>query len=157
MVPGSAVWSQDKHRFIAKTKDGKNLVVETELTNGVPVTAYILADNGQKYEKIQFKYSPGFYDGQLPIEFTGYYLKSGLMTAHLNDQKIYTIRVKALEISDDALDRALMDPAKLAGNHATIIYSNNIAYERMPKGNLRRILTQAEEFKNIEAMKKAGN
>jgi hypothetical protein len=79
------------------------------------------------------------------------------MNAHLNVQKIYTIRVKALEISDDALDRALMDPAKLAGNRATIIYSNNIAYERMPKGNLRRILTQAEEFKNIEAMKKAGN
>ncbi len=79
MLPGSAVWDQEKHRFIAKTKAGKDLVVETTLENGVPATAYILADNGQRYEKIQFKYSPGFYDGQVPIEFMAYWIQGWLM------------------------------------------------------------------------------
>jgi len=72
MLPDSAVWDQDKRHFTAKTKDGKNLAVETTLENGVPAAAYILADDGQKHEKIEFKYSPGFYGGQVPTEFTAY-------------------------------------------------------------------------------------
>jgi hypothetical protein len=153
MVPGTAVWNQDKHRFIAKTKEGKDLVVETTLENGVPATAYILAADGQRYEKIQFKYSPGFYGGQVPIEFTAYWLKPGAKNEQSKDQKIYNIRVKVLELSDDHLDNALLDPNQFAGTNATVFYSNNVEYWIGKRGKVNRVLTIEENNKEIERIR----
>jgi RNA polymerase sigma factor (sigma-70 family) len=153
MVPGSAVWDQDKQRFTAKTKDGKDLVVETTLENRVPATAYILADDGQKYEKIQFKYSPGFYGGQVPIEFTAYWIKPAAKNDPSEGQKIYDIRVKALEISDEHLDKTLLDPNEIAGRSVRLFYSNNIAYWIGKSGKATRVLTIEENEKEIERIK----
>ena len=150
MLPGSALWDQDKHRFTAKAKDGKGLVVETTLTNGVPAVAYILADDGQQIEKVEYKYSPGFYDGQLPIEFTAYWIKPG---AKNESQKIYDIRVKALEIADEPLDQDILNPAKIDGTSTTMIYSNNIAFWIDKGGKVRRLLTVEENRKEIEKIK----
>jgi guanyl-specific ribonuclease Sa len=155
MLPGSAVWDQDKQRFTAKTKDGKDLVVETTLKNGVPAIAYILTEDGQKYQKIQFRYSPGFYSGQVPTEFTAYWIKPGAKTEQPNDQKIYSIRVKTLEISDEHLDQALLDPIQLAATSAAIFYSNNIEYSIGKAGKVSRVLT-AEEYA-AEIKKLQGN
>ena len=155
MLSGSAVWDQNKQRFTAKTKDGKDLVVETTLKNGVPAIAYILTEDGQKYQKIQFRYSPGFYSGQVPTEFTAYWIKPGAKTEQPNDQKIYNIRVKALEISDEHLDQALLDPIQLAATSATMFYSNNIEYSIGKAGKVSRVLT-AEEYA-AEIKKLQGN
>src|ERR1035437_5351522 len=153
MVPGSAVWDQDKQRFTAKTKDGKDLVVETTLENRVPATAYILADDGQKYEKIQFKYSPGFYGGQVPIEFTAYWIIPGAKNNQTEDRKIYNIRVKALEISDGPIDKALLDPTQIAGTSAPMFFSNNILYQVVKGGKVSRVLTVEENNKELERIK----
>jgi hypothetical protein len=153
MVPGSAVWDQDKQRFTAKTKDGKDLVVETTLENGVPATAYILADNGQRSEKIQFKYSPGFYGGQVPIEFTAYWIIPGAKNNQTEDRKIYNIRVKALEISDGPIDKALLDPTQIAGTSAPMFFSNNILYQVVKGGKVSRVLTVEENNKELERIK----
>ncbi len=153
MLPGSAVWDQDKHRFMAKTKAGKDLVVETTLENGVPVAAYILTDDGQRYERIQFKYSPGFYDGQLPIELTAYSVKPGAKDEQSPKLKLYSIRVKALEISDEHLDTALLEPTQIAGSSTTSFYSNNILYWTRKNGEVSRVLTLEEGKKEIERIK----
>ena len=156
MLPGSAVWDQDKHRFTAKTEDGKDFVVETTLENGVPATAYILTDDGQKYIKIQFKYSPGFYDGQVPIEFTAYWVKPGAeneQSKHSKDLKIYDIRVKALEISNEHLDKTLLDPTGIAGSSTRFFYSNNILYWIRKSGKVSRVLTIEEANKEIERIR----
>jgi RNA polymerase sigma factor (sigma-70 family) len=153
MVPGSAVWDQDKKRFTAKTEDGKDLVVETILENGVPATAYILADDGQKYELVQFKYSPGFYGGQVPVEFTAYWIKPGAETEKSNDQKIYDIRVKALEISDEHLDKTLLNPTAIAGNSAAMFYSNNVLYQVIKGGKVSRVLTTEENEAEIKMLR----
>src|ERR1035437_2822799 len=153
MVPGSAVWNQDKQRFTAKTKDGKDLVVETTLENGVPATAYVLADNGQRSEKIQFEYSPGFYGGQVPIEFTAYWIKPAAKNDPSEGQKIYDIRVKALEISDEHLDKTLLDLNEIAGRSVRLFYSNNIEYQTVNGGKVSRVLTVEENNKELERIK----
>jgi RNA polymerase sigma factor (sigma-70 family) len=153
MLPGSAVWDQDKHRFTAKTRDGKNLVVETTLEDGVPVAAYLLTDDGQRYERIQFKYSPGFYDGHVPIEFTAYWIKPGAEDEQSAKLRIYSIRVKALEISDEHLDTDLLDPTQLAGISTTLFYSKNILYWIRKNGEVSRVLTADENEKEIQRLK----
>ena len=153
MLPGSAVWDQDKHRFTAKTKSGTDLVVETTLESGVPAAAYILTSDGQKYIRLQFKYSPGFYGGQVPIEFTAYWVKPGAMNEQSDDLRIYTIRVKALEISDKHLDAALLKPTHTARSGATLFYSNNVLYETRKNGAVSRVLTTEEYRKELESRK----
>jgi RNA polymerase sigma factor (sigma-70 family) len=150
MLPGTAVWDQDKHRFIAKTKDGEDLVVETSLENGIPATAYILSNAGQKYKKIQYKYSPGFYGGQVPIEFTAYWIKPGAENEQSKDRKIYDIRIKALEISGEHLDKNMLDPAKIAESSTRLFYSNNIAYWIGKDGKVSRVLTAEENAAEIK-------
>jgi RNA polymerase sigma factor (sigma-70 family) len=153
MLPGSAVWDPDKHRFTAKTRDGKNLVVETTLENGVPVAAYLLTDDGQRSVRIQFIYSAGFYGGQVPIEFTAYWIKPGATDEQSPKLKIYSIRVRALEISDEHLDSDLLDPTQLAGTSTTFSYSNNILYWTKRNGEVSRVLTLEEGKKETERLK----
>ena len=152
MLPGSAVWDQDKHRFTAKSKDGKGLAVEATLSNGVPAAAFILADNGQQIERVEYKYSPGFYDGQVPIEFTAYWIKPG---ANNQAQEICDIHIKELEIADEPLDQDILNPAKIAGTSTTMFYSNNIEYWIGKHGEVRRLLTVEENKREIERIKAA--
>ena len=153
MLPGSAVWDHDKNRFTAKTRDGNNLVVETTLEDGIPVAAYLLTDDGQRSVRIQFIYSPRFYGGQVPIEFTAYWIKPGAKDERSPKLRIYTIRVKALEISDEHLDTDLLDPTQLAGTSTTDFYSNNILYWIRKNGEVSRVLTAEENRKEIERLK----
>ena len=153
MLPGSAVWDHDKHRFTAKTRDGNNLVVETALEDGIPVAAYLLTDDGQRSVRIQFIYSAGFYGGQVPIEFTAYWIKPGAKDEQSPKLKIYSIRVKALEISDEHLDTDLLDPTQLAGASTASFYSNNILYWTRKNGEVSRVLTLEENKKEIERLK----
>jgi hypothetical protein len=153
MLPGSAVWDQDNHRFTAKTKAGNDLVVETTLENGVPVAAYTLTGDGQRYVRVQFKYSPGFYGGQVPTEFTAYWVKPGAKNEQPQKLKIYSIRVKALEISDEHLDTALLDPTQIVGSLTTMFYSNNILYWTRKNGEVSRVLTLEEGKKEMERLK----
>jgi hypothetical protein len=153
MLPGSAVWEQGQHRFTAKAKDGKDLVVEIALENGVPAIAYILADDGQKHEKVEYKYSPGFYGGQVPIEFTAYWIIPGVTNGQSNDQRISDIRVKALEISDKQLDKSLLNPIQITGKSERFFYSNNIEYWVQKSGKVSRVLTLEENQKEIERIK----
>jgi len=153
MLPGSAVWEQGQHRFTAKAKDGKDLVVEIALENGVPAIAYILADDGQKHEKVEYKYSPGFYGGRVPIEFTAYWIIPGVANGQSNDQRICDIRVKALEISDKQLDKSLLNPIQIAGKSERFFYSNNIEYWVQKSGKISRVLTVEENQKEIERIK----
>ena len=153
MVPGTAVWEDGNTRLTAKTRDGKQLVVETVLTNGVPATAYLLNDAGQKFEEIKYKYSSGFYRGQVPVEFAAYWLKPDGSDITSDDQTIYDIRVKALEISDTHLDKDLLDPTKTAARRNTVFYSNSIPYWTDAKGNVRRVLTAEENAAEIEKLR----
>jgi hypothetical protein len=153
MLPGSAVWDHDKNRFTAKTRDGNNLVVETTLEDGIPVAAYLLTDDGQRSVRIQFIYSAGFYGGQVPIEFTAYWIKPGAKDEQSPKLKIYSIRVKVLEISDEHLDTDPLDPTQLAGTSTTYFYSNNIVYWIRKNGAVSRVLTAEEYRKEIERLK----
>jgi hypothetical protein len=89
----------------------------------------------------------------VPIEFTAYWIKPGATDEQSPKLKIYSIRVKALEISDEHLDTDLLDPTQLAGTSTTFSYSNNILYWTKRNGEVSRVLTLEEGKKETERLK----
>lgn len=147
--PGSAIWAENRQRFTGITEDGRKMTVDVELENGVPSVATVLRGDGQALASVRYQYAPTFYQGQVPIEFTRY---RGNSTE--DDKKVFTVRVRSLEISDEHLDPALVDPAQLLSGHSRIFYSNNVEYWVKPSGKVSRVLTADEykkEMKRIEA------
>ena len=147
--PGSAVWDESRQRFAGMTEDGRKVTVDVSLENGVPSVATVLRADGQAFASIRYKYAPTFYQGQVPVEFTRYWANS------TDDaKKVLTVRVKSLEISDEHLDTALMDPSIIQKQYSTCFYSNNIAYWIEPRGKASRVLTMDEyklEMKRLKA------
>jgi RNA polymerase sigma factor (sigma-70 family) len=146
--PGSAIWAENRQRFTGMTEDGRKLTVEVKLENGVPSVATVLQDDGLVLANIRYQYAPTFYRGQVPVEFTRYW-----NNFTDDDKKVFTVRVRALEISDEHLDPALLDPAQLLSSHARLFYSNNVEYWVKPSGKLSRVLTMEEYKQQMESLK----
>jgi hypothetical protein len=89
----------------------------------------------------------------VPIELTAYWIKPGAKDEQSPKLRIYSVRVKALEISDEHLDTDLLDPIQIAGNSATLFYSNNILYWTRKNGEVSRVLTLEEGKKEMERVK----
>jgi RNA polymerase sigma factor (sigma-70 family) len=137
--PGSASWDENRQRFTGMTDDGRKVTVAVKLENGVPSVATVLRGDGQALASIRYKYAPSFYQGQVPVEFTRYW-----NNFTEDDKKVFTVRVRSLEISDEHLDPALIDPARLLSGSSKLFYSNNIEYWVKPSGKVSRVLTMDE-------------
>lgn len=149
MLPGTATWDENRQRFTGRTEDGKNVTVDIKLENGVPSVATILRDDGKAFASVRYKYAPTFYEGQVPVEFTRYL---GSFTE--DDKRVFTVRIQSLEISDDHLDTALIDPSKVLQRFTRFSYSNNIMYSiEQRSGKARRVLTAAENEQELKAIK----
>lgn len=149
MQPGTAIWDENRQRFAGRTEDGKNVTVDIKLENGVPSVATILRGDGQAFASVRYKYAPTFYEGQVPVEFTRY-----LGSSTEDDKRVFTVRVQSLEISDEHLDTALIDPSKVLQRFTRFFYSNNIMYSiERRSGKARRVLTAAENEQELKAIK----
>ena len=146
--PGSAIWAENRQRFTGMTQDGEKMTVEVKLENGVPCVATVQQDDGLVLATIRYKYAPTFYRGQVPVEFTRYW-------NHFtdDDKRVFTVRVRSLEISDEHLDPALFDPAQLLSGHSRIFHSNNVGYWVKPNGTVSRVLTADEYKQQMESLK----
>jgi hypothetical protein len=58
-----------------------------------------------------------------------------------------------LEISDEQLDKTLLNLAEISGSSARLFYSNNIEYWIGKGGKVSRVLTIEENQKEIEKIK----
>jgi hypothetical protein len=149
MQPDTAIWDKNRQRFAGRTEDGKNVTVDIKLENGVPSVATILRDDGKAFASVRYKYAPTFYEGQVPVEFTRYL---GSFTE--DDKRVFTVRIQSLEISDEHLDTALIDPSKVLQRFTRFFYSNNIMYSiEQRSGKARRVLTAAENEQELKAIK----
>ncbi len=148
--PGSAIWDENRQRFTGMAVDGRKLNIDVILENGVPSTATVLRDDGVPLATIRYKYAPTFYHGQVPVEFTRY---SNNFTD--DDKKVFTVRIRSLEISDEHLDTALIDPAQLLAGYSKVFYSNNIEYWVTRNGKASRVLTMDEYKQDMERIKAA--
>jgi hypothetical protein len=146
--PGSAIWDENRRQFTGLTDDGRRVTVEVKLENGVPSVATILRGDGQALASIRYKYTPTFYQGQVPVEFTRYWGDGAQ-----EDKKAFTVQVRSLEISDEHLDPALIDPAQLLSGSSKYFYSNNIEYWVKPSGKVSRVLTMDEYKQEMERIK----
>ena len=146
--PGSAIWDENRQRFTGMTVDGRKLNIDVILENGVPSTATVLRDDGLPLATIRYKYAPTFYHGQVPVEFTRYW-----NNFTDDDKKVFTVRVRSLEISDEHLDTALIVPAQLLAGYSKVFYSNNIAYWVTRNGKVSKVLTMEEAKQQMESLK----
>jgi RNA polymerase sigma factor (sigma-70 family) len=148
MQPGTAIWDENRQRFTGRMEDGTKITVDTKLENGVPSVATILRSDGQAFASVRYKYAPTFYEGQVPVEFTRYW---GNFTE--DDKKVFTVRVQSLEISDEHLDTALIDPSKVFPRDKRVFYSNNVPYWIESNGKASRVLTMDEYKQQMEMIK----
>ncbi len=146
--PGSAIWDENRQRFTGMTVDGRKLNIDVILENGVPSLATVLRDDGLPLATIRYKYAPTFYHGQVPVEFTRYW-----NNFTDDDKKVFTVRVRSLEISDEHLDTALIVPAQLLAGYSKVFYSNNIAYWVTRNGKVSKVLTMEEAKQQMESLK----
>jgi RNA polymerase sigma factor (sigma-70 family) len=146
--PGSAIWDENRQRLTGLSDDGRKVAVDVKLENGVPSMATILRGDGQALASIRYKYATTFYHGQVPVEFTRY--RGG---GAQEDKKAFAVQVRSLEISDEHLDPALIDPAQLLSGSSKLFYSNNIEYWVKPSGKVSRVLTMDEYKQEMERIK----
>src|ERR1035438_8426326 len=121
-----------ERRFLNTGADNERLRVSLHYKDGVPVQADVSDSARGKFATIKYRYSPAFYDGRLPVEFTRY---SG-------GENIFTVRIQDLQSSREPLPPDTLDPRRavpLVGKSArqnTIIISNNLSYGLGPGGEL---------------------
>jgi RNA polymerase sigma factor (sigma-70 family) len=146
--PGSAIWDENRQRFAGMTEDGRKLTVDVMLENGVPGMATVLRGDGVALATIKYKYAPSFYHGLVPVEFTRYW--NNFTNAN---KKVFTVRLRSLEISDGHLNTALIDPAQCRTSYSKYFYSNDIAYWITSRGKVSRVLTMDEYKQQMESLK----
>jgi len=154
MKPGSVQWTEDHRHFTAKKEDGSDLSVDVTLENDLPVVATIhgfsVLAEAKSGDDLIFKYSyaPSFFEGKVPSEITVYQ-----DAAYTRQQKLVTIRLLALEITDKHLPNEAIDPNQLFEQDSITFYSNNIAYWIKPNGKASRVLTLDEARQQTRAFK----
>ncbi|MGO8926294.1 MAG: RNA polymerase sigma factor [Limisphaerales bacterium] len=146
--PGSALWDEHRQRFTGMTDDDRQIIVDVKLESGVPSVATVLGGDGKALASIRYKYAATFYQGQVPVEFTRYW---GSFAE--DDKKAFTVQVRSLEISDEHLDTALIDPTQLFAGYSKYFRSNNIPYWAKPSGKVSRVLTMDEYKQEMERIK----
>ena len=149
IAPGSAVRGQGHNHFSARTIDGKNITLDIQEANSLPVVATIRSgDAGKIAANVRYEYALDFCEGKLPIEFTRYQGDSGD-----EKMKLFTVRMRSLELSIRPLPKESFDPIQAATAATTThFYSNNIAYWIRKNGKVSKVLTLEENNQDLERL-----
>ena len=71
LIRASLVWDDNKYQFVARSTDGKELIIGFEYTNQLPMRAIIRnAVDGREFAYVDYEYSGAICKGELPFRFT---------------------------------------------------------------------------------------
>ncbi len=146
MVRGTAVWDKTGNQLVAESTFGGQIVVEFNADKGVPTRAVIKRGSpSEEFSYVLYSYDPRFLGGQFPAEFTRF--RSGAPSEELG--KMFTVRVKTLELGERPLAPETLDPRKAIAFKTTYFYSNDIMYWAGKSNRPQRVLTAEEARKSM--------
>ena len=155
------IWDANNHQLkgslsgvVAPYNKGVPLVLTFDYESGLPRSSILRAIiNGKVVDtgiRESYEYNTNVFGGQFPFQITRFAPKS---TADAPDVPDYIIRIKELELSDNPIAEAQINPVQLFGqveNLERMIWSNNIQYNVSHAG-WNRVLTAEENDAQLQA------
>lgn len=146
IVRGTAVWDKTRNQLVAESTFGGQIVVEFNEDKGVPNRAAIKRGSpSEEVSYVLYSYDASFLGGQFPVEFTRFH--SGAPSEEVG--KMFTVRVKSLELAERPLAPETLDPRKAIAFKTTFFYSNDVMYWAGKSNRPQRVLTAEEARKSM--------